>query len=56
MVHGKGGSGPGGSQMTPRKKPLIVCCQHYNHSHADVLGVRFSLCRDCGHRWQEWPL
>jgi hypothetical protein len=32
------------------------CCQHYRYTSAMVLGVKFCLCVECGHRWQEWPL
>lgn len=42
------------ADVAPAKR--VSCCQHYNHSSAVVLEVKFCLCRDCGHRWQEYPL
>lgn len=40
--------------VDPAKR--VSCCQHYSYSSATILEVKFCLCRDCGHRWQEYPL
>jgi len=37
-------------------KLRIEFCGHAVFSSAVVLGVRFCLCRECGHRWQSWPM
>lgn len=45
-------TGLGSSEVRPR----IEVCGHAQYSAALVMGVRFCLCRMCGHRWSEWPL
>ena len=37
-------------------KKRIEVCGHAIHAGALVLGVKFCVCRECGHMWTEWPL